>query len=141
MPMPPKTRLNANFGRLAVICTKNWKAMPGQYQSNVNDEKVLAEVINEHQTNTETKVKPTVADKAYGTGENYKYLHEQGITPCISHKRNGSNCDPAFSHHKFIYDGERDCYICPTGKVLKRQQLNNNKNSVIYKADHKTCRD
>ena len=108
--------------------------------ANVNDEKVLAEVINEHQTNTETKVKTTVADKAYGTGENYKYLHEQGITPCISHKRNGSNCDPAFSHHKFIYDGERDCYICPTGKVLKRQQLNNNKNSVIYKADHKTCR-
>jgi transposase len=144
----PDARLGKKYGK-TTLGYKDHRAVDDKYgivtatvttPANVNDEKVLAEVINEHQTNTETKVKTAVADKAYGIGENYKYLHTQGITPCISHKRNSSNCDPAFSHHKFIYDNERDCYICPTGKLLKRQQLNNNKNSIIYKADHKTCR-
>ncbi len=36
--------------------------------ANVNDEKVLTEVITKHQTNTGTKVKTVVADKAYGIG-------------------------------------------------------------------------
>ncbi|MCK4998687.1 MAG: transposase, partial [Anaerohalosphaera sp.] len=107
--------------------------------ANVNDEKVLAEVIDEHNANTGTKVKTVAADKAYGIGENYKHLYEQGITPCISHKRPNSNCDPAFNHDKFIYDNECDCYICPAGKPLKRVQLNKDKSSVIYRADRKIC--
>jgi len=44
--------------------------------ANVRDEKVLTEVITKHQTGTGIKVKTTVADKAYGDGESYKYLHE-----------------------------------------------------------------
>jgi len=79
------------------------------------------------------------ADKAYGTGENYKYLHKQEMTPCISHKRNSSNCDPAFNHDKFIYNSELDCYICPAGKPLKRKQFKNKEPYVVYKADRKTC--
>ena len=107
--------------------------------ANVNDEKVLAEVINKHQTNTRIKVKTAACDKAYGVGGNYKYLHEQEITPCIPHKCNSSNCHPAFNHDKFIYDNDRDCYICPAGKPLKRRQLSNDKDSVLYRADRRTC--
>jgi len=108
--------------------------------ANVNDEKVLTEVITEHQTNTGTKVKTAVADKAYGTGENYKYLHEQSITPCISHKRKNCNRDPAFSNNKFAYNKEQDFYTCPVGNQLKRKQFKSDKNAVIYKADRKICR-
>ncbi len=143
----PDARLGKKYGK-TTLGYKDHRAVDDKYgivtatvttPANVNDEKVLVEVINEHQTNTETKVKTAVADKAYGVGENYKYLHEQGITPCISHKCNSSNCDPAFNHHKFIYDNERDCYICPAGKPLKRKQIDNDKHSVIYKADRTTC--
>lgn len=107
--------------------------------ANVNDEKVLADVIDEHNTNVGTQVKTVAADKAYGIGENYKHLHEHGITPCISHKRANSNCDPAFNHDKFTYDNKCDCYICPAGNVLKRVQLNEDKKSVIYRTDRKIC--
>jgi transposase len=107
--------------------------------ANVNDEKVLTEVIEKHQTNTSTDIKIIAADKAYGTGDNYKYLHEQSITPCISHKRKNSNCAPAFGHDKFIYDGKRDCYICPAGSLLKKRFLKKNESRVIYKADSKAC--
>jgi transposase len=108
--------------------------------ANVNDEKVLTDVIEEHQANTDTKAKTVATDKAYGTGENYKYLHQQGITPCISHKRNNSNCHPEFNIDKFIYDKQSDCYICPAGNQLKRKQIKREQNSVIYKADRRICK-
>ena len=107
--------------------------------ANVNDEKVLAEAIAKHQTSTGIKVKTAVADKAYGIGENYKYLHEQGITPCISHKRKNCNRTPAFNNDKFSYNKEHDCYICPVGKQLKHRQFKRDKNATIYKADRKIC--
>jgi len=108
--------------------------------ANVNDDKVLPDVITEHQTNTYTKVKAAVADKAYGTGENYEYLHEKGITPCISHARKNCNRDTAFNHDKFLYNKEQNIYICPAGNQLKFSHFNCEKNASIYKANRKTCR-
>jgi len=107
--------------------------------ANVNDEKVLTEVITEHQAGTGIKVKTAVADKAYGTGEIYEYLHEQGITPCISHPRKNCNRDPAFNNDKFSYNKEQDCYICPVGNQLERSQFKRDKNATIYKAGRKIC--
>ncbi len=107
--------------------------------ANVHDGKLLTEVVTKHQASTGIKVKTTVADKAYGTGENYKYLHEQGITPCISHKRKNCNRDPAFNNDKFSYDKEQDCYICPVGNQLKLRQFKRDKNATIYKADREIC--
>lgn len=107
--------------------------------ANVNDEKVLAEVIEEHQSNTDTKVKTVAADKAYGIGRNYQYLHEQNITPCISHRRKNCNCEPAFANDKFTYDQDLDIYICPAGNQLKRRQFRRDRNAVTYMADAQTC--
>ena len=107
--------------------------------ANVNDEKMLTEVIDTHQENTHTAVKTVVADKAYGIGENYKHLHEQGITPCISHPRTGSQCDPAFSHDQFKYDKATNGYLCPAGETLHQHQVKQHENRVVYKADRDTC--
>jgi len=107
--------------------------------ANVHDGKVLTEVITKHQASTGIKVKTAVADKAYGSGENYKYLYKQGITPCISHPRKNCNRDPAFSNDKFSYNKEQDCYICPVGNRLKRSQFKRDKNATVYKADRKIC--
>ena len=143
----PDARLGKKYGK-TTLGYKDHRAVDDKHgvvtatvttPANVNDEKVLTEVIEEHQTNTGTKVKTTVGDKAYGIGENYKHLYEQGITPCISHKCANSNCDPAFNHNKFIYDKAHDRYICPAGKELKRRGFEKRKNSVIYRADRKTC--
>jgi transposase len=107
--------------------------------ANVNDEKVLVQVIEEHKANTATEAKTVAADKAYGIGENYEYLYEHNITPCIGHRIPNSNCDPAFNHDKFIYDKGCDCYICPAGKILKPVDFHKAKNSMIYRTDRKTC--
>jgi len=107
--------------------------------ANVHDGKLLTEVVTKHQASTGIKVKATVADKAYGTGENYKYLYGQGITPCISHQHQNCNRDPGFNKNKFSYNKEQDCYICPVGNKLKRSQFKRDKNATVYKADRKTC--
>ncbi len=144
----PDARLGKKYGKVT-LGYKNHRGVDDKCgivtatvitPANVNDEKVFVEVIEEHNANTGKKVKTAAADKAYGIGENYKYLYEHGITPCINHKTANSNCDPAFNHDKFIYDKERDCHICPAGKILKRIQLNKDKKSVIYRAKRKTCK-
>ena len=107
--------------------------------ANVTDDKVLTEVIEQHQHATGKEVEMVVADMAYGTGENYKMLHEQGITPCISHQQRSSHCRPDFNHDKFIYDTQQDSYLCPVGQRLPRHQEKPRENSIIYRADRQTC--
>ena len=144
----PDARLGRKYGK-TTLGYKDHRAVDDKHgvvtatvttPANVNDEKVLTEVIEEHNANTETKVKTVAADKAYGIGENYKYLYENDITPCINHRNPKSNCHPDFNHDKFLYDKKHDCYICPAGKVLKRKQFNKDKNSVIYRSKYKTCK-
>jgi transposase len=79
---------------------------------------VLGKVLNQHRWNTGSIVKTAVADKGYGTADNYKALAEQNITPCIPHPRR--RCVKGkFRQSEFSYDKEADCYICPTGQQLK----------------------
>jgi len=107
--------------------------------ANVNDDKVLADVITSHQFKSGTKAKKAVADKDYGTIANYKYLQENNITPCIPHKRHRSSQDADFTSDKFVYDSIGDFYICPAGEKLKCLSINNVKGTSQYRARQKTC--
>jgi IS5 family transposase len=144
----PDARLGRKYGK-NTLGYKDHRAVDDKYgivtatkitPANVNDEKVLIDVIKEHRANTDIKVKTAAGDNAYGIGENYKYLYQQGITPCIGHKRNRSNCHPDFDLSKFIYYKQSDYYICPVGNKLERTQFKREQNAVIYKADRKLCR-
>ena len=106
----PDARLFTKHGK-TILGYKDHRAVDDKYgivtatvttPANVNDGKVLTEVITEHQTGTGIKVKAAVADKAYGIGENYKYLYEQGITPCISHPHQNCNRATAFNKNKTV---------------------------------------
>ena len=107
--------------------------------ANVNDDKVLADVITSHQFKSGTKAKIAVTDKGYGTVANYKYLKENNITPCIPHKRHLPVQDADFSSDKFVYDSVGDFYICPAGEKLKCFSINKVKGTSQYRARRKTC--
>jgi transposase len=109
--------------------------------ANVNDAKLLAETIQTHRQNTDSNVKTIVTDKAYGNAENYKYLKENSITPCVPHQKHYSKEDIDFAHGAFRYDEHNDCYICPAQKQLRRYDhdkpyLNN---SYRYRAKREVC--
>jgi transposase len=63
-----------------------------------------------------------VADKGYYNGEDLKSCEENGITAIVS-KQKFSNAtgDENFAKDKFTYDKEKDIYICPMDKILKRK--------------------
>ncbi|MDP2932505.1 MAG: IS1182 family transposase [bacterium] len=107
--------------------------------ANVNDDCVLTSILDAHESNTASKIRTVVADKIYGTGENYKELHDRGITACIPHKQKNCNCDQDFANDRFTYDAAKDEYICPSGKRLSRRQVANDKNAVIYEASREDC--
>ena len=107
--------------------------------ANVNDDKVLANVVTSHQFKSGTKAKKAVADKGYGTIANYKYLQENNITPCIPHKRHTPFQDADFTNDKFVYDITYDCYICPAGKKLKCFSINKATGTSQYRIQRKIC--
>src|SRR5437773_395566 len=62
-------------------------------------------------------------DAAYGSAENLAWLvHERAIEPHIPVFDKSQRTDGTFSRDDFAYDRERDCYICPAGKELRKRQ-------------------
>ena len=63
------------------------------------------------------------ADAAYGSAENLAWLvHERAIEPHIPVFDKSQRTDGTFSRDDFAYDRERDCYICPAVKELRKRQ-------------------
>jgi transposase len=59
-------------------------------------------------------LKNALADAGYSSGENYFYLNQEKINayiPLLGGALLGSE--------GFVYDKEKDCYICPNNKILK----------------------
>jgi transposase len=60
------------------------------------------------------KIENALADASYSSGENYYFLDQQNINayiPLLGGALIGSE--------GFLYDEQRDCYICPNNKILK----------------------
>lgn len=147
-PADPGARIGRKYGK-STLGYKDHRSVDDKHgiitttittPANVNDDKVLADVITSHRFKTGTKVKNAVADKGYGTAANYKYLQENNITPCIPHKRHTSFQDADFTSDNFIYDSIGDFYICPAGEKLKLFSINKAKGTSQYRANRKTCK-
>ncbi len=110
--------------------------------ANVNDGKVLEQAIETHESNTHKAVETVVADKAYGTLDNYRYLQDKGAMPCIDHARyHSSGQSREFQKDRFVYDEVRNCYICPAGEKLEFTGIKGSSHGkhYAYEADRKVC--
>jgi len=109
--------------------------------ANVNDNHVLPDAIEAHEANTGQVVKTAVADKIYGTLDNYEYLYEKGCTACIPHQKHGRIEAGKFSHDHFTYDRKQDCFICPAGQRLERYDRQRPRDGIgwRYRAARSIC--
>jgi transposase len=146
-PVDPDARLGRKYGE-TTLGYKDHRTVDDQHgiitstlttPANINDQKRLSEAIESHQANTGVDVCTAVADKEYGVGENYHYLKEHGITPCIGHQRYKGIANDAFASDKFIYDKSADCYRCPGGHELQRKETKPKENAVVYRIDRRIC--
>ena len=108
--------------------------------ASVGEGRTLKTMVEQHKTNTDSKPVHVVADKAYGTAENYQYLQQQQVVPCIPHKRHVATNTKSYPKSKFTYVAGVDHYVCPAGEILKRQSKTPNmRGQVIYRAPASVC--
>ncbi|MBE2214388.1 MAG: transposase [Opitutaceae bacterium] len=109
---------------------------PGDVAEPVQTQPLLAQ----HQVNTASEVTAVVADRQYGTVENYCELVAQGIRPHMApmmpadHKSEGR-----FTKADFLYDPGRDQYVCPAGQRLVPKRKHPHRQMTDYVAPAKVC--
>jgi len=94
--------------------------------------------VTSHQFKTKTKPRTVAGDKIYGTGANYKYLHETGTNSCIPHSCPGTRYPDKFPRRMFSYDKKQDCYICPAGQKLQLYSRNTT-TGKRYRCERQIC--
>lgn len=83
------------------------------------------------------------ADSHYGIPEVYRDLKDRGIVPIIP--RRSAHVRKSRPGHvpidAFRYDAERDVYVCPQGKPLRRVAFEGKHRRYHYRPRHRDCRD
>jgi transposase len=81
------------------------------------------------------------ADTAYGSAPNLDWLvNTQGIAPHVPVIDKSKREDGTFSREEFIFDKERNVYICPANKVLSTTGHVNADHEFRYLASVPECR-
>jgi transposase len=79
------------------------------------------------------------ADTAYGTGKFLGWLVGTGIAPQIPVWDKSTREDGTFSRSDFMFDRERNVYVCPAGKLLKTTGNVGDDHALRYLASKRDC--
>jgi transposase len=115
------------------------KVTPGS----VDDGHVLNDMIELHEKNTKKKIETAVADKKYGTIDNFLMCLDRGINahiPSIEKTQRGSGRQKGiFPKEAFDYNPDTDTFLCPAGQVLKKRYFYKSRKHFEYKTFSKVC--
>lgn len=103
----------------------------------------LMRLVEQHEANTQVEVETVVADRQYGTAENFRACHERGIRSHMGdllepQKEKGRRAG-IFPQEAFRYDAGTDTYRCPAGQVLSRRKHKTTRKCFEYAALGSTC--
>jgi hypothetical protein len=74
-----------------------------------------------------------VADKGYYSGEEFEKCKQENIVPIVPKAKKGNMQTGNYIKYKFIYDKEKDIYVCPQGHELyKFKTRRTNKLEIRY---------
>ena len=77
-------------------------------------------------------------DAAYGTVENVAAVEKAGIRAYVALPKHDER-SPLFPKNEFVYDAEKDLYICPQGETLHRKGHDYKERSIRYAARPSAC--
>lgn len=104
---------------------------------------VLQERVAMHKQKTGQEVETAVADSRYGTIENFLLCHDSGIQahiPSLEESQRGfGRREDIFQKEVFPYLADRDCFLCPAGKKLRRRHFYKDRKHYEYKATSGVC--
>jgi Transposase DDE domain len=78
-------------------------------------------------------------DTVYGAARLLKWLVDRGITPHIPVWDKSARSDGTFSRADFIFDRERNIYVCPGGAELTSTGNIDQGRTTYYRANNSTC--
>lgn len=145
-PSDPDARLTRKYGE-SVLGYKDHRSVDDRCgiitststtDAATADPAMLMPVLDQHQFNVGRQVREVAADKAYGTGENYRCLRGRHVRPCIPHERYPDR-PGKFPRTAFQYDAQQDCFICPAGQRLGRWSREPGQQRTRYRAKRGVC--
>ena len=110
--------------------------------ADIIDSRALIDVFNRTENRLNDlglTIQKVSADRGYCSGENLRDLESRGITPYIPIQKQ-VNFTSGFTIEKFIYDEEKDLFICPNNKELSFQSYNKKNNQTGYVSNKEDCR-
>jgi transposase len=112
-------------------------------RGNENEAHRLAELLDQHATNTEHVAHTAVADSKYGTNENLIECYDRGVRlhtrPLRDVQQKRTKNNGIFPEDHFRYDLDSDTYICPAGQRLKRRNRREDRAASEYTVHKKIC--
>jgi len=114
---------------------------PGDVEENAK----LMDLVEQHEANTGIRVGTVVADRQYGTMENFRECRKRGLRSHMADLQiphlGKPRCQGIFGEADFVYDPESDTYRCPAGAMLRRRKHKKKRRCFEYLGDRQTCRD
>jgi len=139
-------RLDFCYNAQAVIDEKNQVIVAASVTSEGLDNHQLTRMLDEAKENTEEIPEETISDSGYFSGEELKKAEEKGHSVLVNIPANVGSYpakkDDSFGKKKFIYDSEKDVYICPKGcsLVFEKESKRERYKSRIYRCKQaKNC--
>lgn len=110
----------------------------------VEENAKLMDLVDQHQKNTSCSVSTLVADRQYGTVDNFRACQQRGIVShmadlSLSQRQHPQN-QGIFGIEQFVYDAPTDTYRCPAGQTLTRRKHKKQRAAYEYACSATTCR-
>jgi transposase len=104
----------------------------------------LRDLVDQHEKNTSCQVETVVADKQYGTADNFRACQQRGIASHMADLSVSQSQHPQkqgiFGIEQFTYDPQTDTYRCPAGQTLTRRKHKKQRQAYEYACPAATCR-
>ena len=78
-------------------------------------------------------------DTVYGAARLLKWLMDRKIAPHVPVWDKSARTDGTFSRADFVFDRERNVYVCPAGKLLTHSGLIDQGRLLPYRASRSDC--
>jgi len=129
---------HAGFNGQIVVDEKNGLIVNSDVVSENHDKDQLSVQIEQANDIVDGKCQIACADAGYCNYDKLAELVEKEIEVIVPSNKQATQyysdeCTvKAFDKSRFIYDNEKDVYICPENKILSYQGVNNTKRCYIY---------
>ena len=133
------TRINSTQGSHAgyngqlVVDEKNGLIVTSDVVSENNDLSQFANQVDQANETLGKKCETACADSGFADTEELEKIDKQGIKVIVPSQRQASKKEPGpFEKENFLYDKERDCYLCPEGHVLEFHHVHKVQKAKVY---------